>query len=151
MYYGSDQPGWPAALPEFLTQMNFELKHCTSALFIWKHHCSQNVLKISKTGHDLQVVFSQSYELFIWGKKRKRRKKRHKRTSNWTSNCVVVKGFGQCHFDTRSLQNSELQVLGLEVLQWSRVHLCEEQNSIWKEVQFYSHTPFHPWEKRVMD
>jgi hypothetical protein len=30
------------------------------------------VLKISKIGHDMQVVFSQSYELFIWGKKEKK-------------------------------------------------------------------------------
>jgi hypothetical protein len=30
------------------------------------------VLKISKTGHDMQVVFSQSYELFIWGQKREK-------------------------------------------------------------------------------
>jgi hypothetical protein len=143
-----DQPGWPAGLPSFLTQMNVELKHCTSASFIWKHHYSQNVLKISKTGHDMQVVFSQSYELFIWGKKRK---KRHKRTLNWTLNCVVVKGFEHCHFDTRLLQNPEVLVLGLEVWRWSRVHLCEEHNSIWKEVQFDSHPSFHPWEKGVMD
>jgi hypothetical protein len=143
-----DPPGWPAGLPRIPDSNGLWTETLHICIIHMKTSLFTKCVEISKTGHDMQVVFSQSYELFIWGKICK---KRHKRTLNWTLNCVVVKGFEHCHFDTRSLQNSEVLVLGLEVWRWSRVHLCEEHNSIWKEVQFDSHPSFHPWEKGVMD